>query len=125
MTALDSHIKEHGIILLVPGRDNLAPPDSELRLSVPLVYSFDHDVIWLPLKRNLAQMIQIVTGYLRPYNRPLYLLYVGAKPLPRNLLPPKAKHITSQLHEFNEPERADEIPRAQWHLQMGTHLYDL
>ncbi|MCF8082920.1 MAG: hypothetical protein K9M96_07485 [Deltaproteobacteria bacterium] len=125
MTALDSKMKEHGIILLVTGRDRFAPPDSELRLSVPLVYSFDHDVIWLPLKRNLAQMTQIVTGYLRPYNRPLYLLYVGTQPLPRNLLPPGSEYMTSQLHEFTEPERAKGIPKQHWQIRMRVHLYEL
>jgi len=125
MTALDSKIKEDAIILLVPGLDALAPPDSELRLSVPLVYSFDHDVIWLPLNRDLAQMTQIVTGYLRPYKRPLYLLYVGAQPLPRNLLPSGSKHITSQIHEFSEPERANGISKALWRIKMGVHLYEL
>jgi len=125
MTDLDSKMKDHGIILLVPDRDRFAPPDSELRLSVPLVYSFDHDVIWLPLNRDLAQMTQIVTGYLTPYKRPLYLLYVGAKPLPRNLLPSGSKHITSQMHEFTEPERANGIPKALWQIKMGIHLYEL
>ncbi|MFP4085191.1 MAG: hypothetical protein ACLFUL_00225 [Desulfobacteraceae bacterium] len=125
MTALDSKMKEHGIILLVTGRDRFAPPDSELRLSVPLVYSFDHDVIWLPLKRNLAQMTQIVTGYLSRYKRPLYLLYVGTQPLPRNLFPPGSKYMASQLHEFSEPERAKSIPKQHWQIRMRVHLYEL
>ncbi|MGM0425933.1 MAG: hypothetical protein ACQEQ7_01700 [Thermodesulfobacteriota bacterium] len=125
MTALDLKMKDHGIILLVTGRDRFAPPDSELRLSVPLAYSFDHDVIWLPLKKDLVHMIQIVAGHLRWYNKPIYLLYVGAQPLPRNLLPPGSNRITSQLHEFTEPERAKSIPKEQWRLQMGMHLYEL
>jgi len=125
MTDLNSEMKGHGIVLLVTGKDMFAPPDSELRLSVPLVYSFDHNVIWLPLNRDLAQMTQIVTGYLRPYNRPLYLLYIGARPLPRNLLPSGSNHITSQMHEFTEPEKANAIPKELWQIKMGIHLYEL
>jgi len=125
MIRLDSNIKEGAIILLVAGRDALAPPDSELRLSVPLAYYFGHNVIWLPLNRDLARMTQIVSGYLTPGKRPLYLLYVGANPLPRNLLPTGSKHVTSQLHEFTEPERTNGIPKEHLHLKMGIHLYRL
>jgi hypothetical protein len=125
MTSLDSKIKDNAIVFLVPGRDMFAPPDSELRLSVPLVYSFGHNVIWLPLNRELPQMIQIVSSYLKSYKRPLYVLYVGAQPLPRNLLSSGYRHITSQLHEFTEPERANGIPKQHHQIRMGIHLYEL
>ncbi len=125
MVSLDSKIKDDGVILFVPGRDRFAPPDTELRLSVPLTYFFGHDVIWLPLKKNLAEMAQVITHYLRPYQRPVYLLYVGGRPLPSKLLPQGARYLTSQLHEFTEPERANGIPKDMWHLRMGIHVYKL
>jgi len=73
MLVLNSKLRNNSIILLVQGRDMYAPPDSELRLSVPLVYSFDHDVIWLPLRNDLAQITGIVRQSLDVYQRPITL----------------------------------------------------
>jgi hypothetical protein len=125
MLALNSRIPNKSIILFVQGSDMYAPPDSELRLSVPLVYFFGHDVIWLPLRDDLARIVSIVTHYLHVYQRPLYLLYIGAHPLPARLLPPGAKRVNSQLHTFTEPERVNDIPKEQWRFKIGLHLYAL
>jgi len=125
MLALNSKLRNNSIILLVQGRDMYAPPDSELRLSVPLVYSFDHDVIWLPLRNDLARIAGIVKHYLDVYQRPIYLVYVGAQPLPERLLPPGAKLITNQLNKFSETESAYHIPKKQRELQIGLHVYKL
>ena len=125
MLALNAKFRNNSIILLVQGRDMYAPPDSELRLSVPLVYSFDHDVIWLPLRKDLARIAGIVKHYLDVYQRPIYLVYVGAQPLPDRLLPPGARLITNQLNKFSETESAYHIPKKQRDLQIGLHLYEL
>jgi hypothetical protein len=125
MMDLDSRLENHSVILLVKGNDRFALPDSEFRLSVPLVYSFDHDVIWLPLQHNLKQMTEIISHYLEPYKRHVYVLYVGGKPLPPNLLPQNARYVTRQLHQFVEPERANGIPKKYWPLSMGIYLYKL
>jgi hypothetical protein len=125
MANLNSKIKDHGIVLLVPGSDKFAPPDSEQRLSVPLVYYFDHDVIWLPLKSDLAKMVEIIAEHLRKYDRHLYLLYIGRQPLPGTFLPQGTRYITSQMHRFTTPERAYHIPKKVWEFQMGLHLYEL
>ncbi len=113
------------LIPLVQGRDMYAPPDSELRLSVPLVYFFDHDVIWLPLRNDLAQIAGIVRRSLDIYQRPIYLVYVGARPLSGRLLPPGAKLITNQLNRFSETENAYHIPKRQRELKIGLHVYKL
>ena len=125
MLALNSKFRNNSIILLVQGRDMYAPPDSELRLSVPLVYSFDHDVIWLPLRNDLARIAGIVRQYLDVYQRPIYLVYVGARPLPDRLLPPGAKLVANQLNTFSETESAYHIPKKQRDLKIGLHLYEL
>jgi len=125
MLTLNSKFRNNSIILLVQGRDMYAPPDSELRLSVPLVYSFDHDVIWLPLRNDLARIAGIVRQYLDVYQRPIYLVYVGARPLPDRLLPPGAKLVANQLNTFSETESAYHIPKKQRDLKIGLHLYEL
>lgn len=125
MLALNSKLRKNSIILLVQGRDMYAPPDSELRLSVPLVYSFDHDVIWLPFRKDLARIAGIVKHYLDVYQRPIYLVYVGARPLPDRLLPPGAKLVTNQLNEFRETESVYHIPKKQRNLRIYLHIYKL
>ena len=125
MLALNSKLPNRSIILLVQGRDMYAPPDSELRLSVPLVYSFDHDVIWLPLRNDLAEIAGIVRQTLDVYQRPIYLVYVGARPLPDRLLPPGAKLVANQVNKFSETESAYHIPKKHRDLKIGLHLYEL
>lgn len=125
MLRLNSKFPNKSIILLVQGRDMYAPPDSELRLSIPLVYSFDHDVIWLPLRKDLARIAGIVRYYLGIYQRPIYLVYVGAQPLPEWLLPNGAKLVTNQLNEFRETESVYHLPKKQRNICIYLHLYEL
>ena len=125
MMNLDSELQDHSVILLVQGNDPFAPPDSELRLSVPLVYSFGHDVIWLPFQQNLKEIIGIVRHYLKPYKRHLYVLYVGGRPLSPKLLPQGARYMTRQLQKFSEPEKTNGVPKRHWKMAMGMYLFEL
>ncbi len=125
MLTLNSKLKARSIIFLVQGHDKYILPDSEKRLTVPLVYSFDHDVIWLPLRNELPQIAGIVRHYLDIYHRPIYLIYISGQPLPRHLLPVGAKLLFSQLHTFTEQESVYHIPKKQWNLKIGLHLYEL
>ena len=74
------------------------------------MYSFDHDVIWLSLRNDLARIAGIVRQSLDVYQRTIYLVYVGAWPLPDRSLPPGAKLVTNQLNKFSETENAYHIP---------------
>ena len=57
--------------------------------------------------------------------RPIYLVYIGARPLPDRLLPPGAKLVTNQLNKFRETESVYHIPKKQRDLKIGLHLYEL
>lgn len=116
MLALNSKFGNNSKIPLVQRRDMYAPPDFELRLSVRLVYSFDYDVIWLPLRNDLARIADIIGQSFDVYQRPIYLVYVGALPLPSRLLPGGSKLLFSQLNTDTEQESVYHIPKKQWNL---------
>jgi len=126
MVSLTSHLSKNSIIFLVTGPDDQNTfRDSAHRLSVPLAYSFGHDVIRLPFSPNLGKIIEFISRYLRVYQRPIYLIYFSARPLPGYLLPLGAKLITSQTLTFARPERAYHIPKNYGTFHLAPHLYAL
>ncbi len=126
LLSLNSHLSENSIIIFVKGPgDPYTLPDSNNRLTVPLTYSFGHDVLCLPFGQGLARMIEVVRRRLSIYQRPIYLLYIAGKPLGRDFLPPTAKYIESHIHTFTQPELVYHIPRDHWGFIIGTHLYAL
>jgi len=126
MVFLDSKLSERSIILFVQGPyDPNAFRDSVNRLSLPLVYSFGHDVLQLPFAPDLEKIIKFVELYIRVYQRPIYLLYIGLEPLPKSYLPSKAKLITSRLLTFTRFKRAYGIPKKYQDFFIPVHLYAL
>ena len=126
MIFLNSNLSERSIILFVQGPDDPnAFRDSVNRLSLPLVYSFGHDVLQLPFVMDLAKVIKFVKFYLKVYQKPIYLLYIGAQPLAKFLLPPKAKLITSRRLTFTRFKRAYGIPKKYQDFFIPVHLYAL
>ena len=86
-------------------------------------YSHMPDVVVKP--RTAGEIADIVRQSLDVYQRPIYLVYIGARPLPDRLLPPGARLITNQLNKFSETESAYHIPKKQRDLKIGLHLYAL
>lgn len=126
MVSLNSNLRENSIIFFVTGPGDPNPfGDSEHRLSVPLVYSFGHDVIRLPFDLNTGKIIEFARRYLNVYQRPIYLLYIGAQPLGRHFLPPGARLIANRVLTFSRPEHAYHIPRKYGDFHIVTRLYSL
>ena len=125
MVALNSKLRNNSIIFLVQGPNKYLYPDSERRLTLPLVYSFDHDVVWLPVRNDLPKIVSIVRHYLDIYQRPIYLIYISRQPLSRHLLPAGAKLLFSQIQTFTEQEKVYHIPKKQLNLHIYLHLYEL
>ena len=127
MIFLNSNLSERSIILFVQGDGDPNPfRDSVNRLSLPLVYSFGHDVLQLPFAPYLlAKIINSLDFYLRVYQRPIYLIYIGGEPLPKSFLPRRAKLITSRQLTFTRFRRAYAIPKKYQDFFIPVHLYAL
>ncbi len=126
MIFLNSNLSDRSIILFVQGDGDPNPfRDSVNRLSLPLEYSFGHDVLQLPFAPDLEKNIKSVEFYTRVYQRPLYLLYIGRDPLPKSFLPRRAKLITSRLLTFTRFKRAYGIPKKYQDFFIPVHLYAL
>jgi len=126
IVSLNANLSHNAIIFFVTGTGDPNPfRDSEHRLSVPLMYSFDHDIIRLPLNPNVGKRIEALSPCLEVYQRPLYLLSFSAQPLPNKFLPSGAKYIKSEVLTFTRPERAYHIPKKYERVRIVTHLYSL
>ncbi|MFC1706050.1 hypothetical protein ACFL59_04400 [Planctomycetota bacterium] len=125
MEDLDGKLEERSIVLYVRGQDRIPVSNSYGRFSVSLPYSFDHDLIWVPLSASLRRHIESIRQHLERYDRPVYVLYVANEPLPELSVGARAKLISSDVHTFTRPEMVLRIPRMHQLLWMPVHLYRL
>ncbi|MCP4326900.1 MAG: hypothetical protein GY791_00475 [Alphaproteobacteria bacterium] len=132
MVSLDHALEPGSIVLYLQGQIGRDLGADYNRIAPALTYGFGHDVIDLrPYQRaakNAGQIGQAVTSLntrFATYGRPIYLLFVGNKPLRKALLSPGAELVGNQVHRFSHPELAYGIPKKNWNFQMPMYLYRL